>query len=372
MEQLARKYRPQALAHLVGQPTIVQTLTNAFNKGQLHQAYLLVGQFGSGKTSAARVLAAMENCETGRTLEPCGKCPLCVAIFKGEHEDIREIDAASAAGKVEQIRELKNDASYTSIDGARVKYFIIDEAHRMSDAASESLLKLVEEPPEHIRFILCTTDPQRIKPTIQSRCQRHDFRKIYWREMSDRLAGVARNENYEVDENALHLCSRLAEGSMRNALQNLEKLFCYIEGSKATLEDAEALFGTPGEMAYYDLIDQIIGTVDGKPNVTTGFRLINEMFRNGCEFEVVFKTLATRFHDLVVGLTSKEAYEFLSVSTAGRHRLATQLEHLKTKLAGVIECIENLHEAKRSVLFNIPPEEALQTWFVRCVYSIRR
>ena len=158
----ARKYRPKILADLVGQSSVVQTLTNALTRKKLHHAYLFVGKFGCGKTSTARILAASENCVQSPGLTPCGDCEVCKAVFTGSHTDILEIDAASGAGKVDQIRDLKHSAVYSPIDGAKTKYYIIDEAHRMTPPAEEALLKLLEEPPAKVRFVLCTTELQQM------------------------------------------------------------------------------------------------------------------------------------------------------------------------------------------------------------------
>lgn len=372
--QLANKYRPKCLDDLVGQTSVVQTLTNAIKNNALHHAYLMVGQFGSGKTTAARILAAMENCEVTPGTHPCGKCEICTAIFEGKHTDIVEIDAASGAGNVEQVRKLKQDALFNPVSGAKTKIFIIDEAHACTHQANDALLKVLEEPPPRVRFILCTTDPQKMKPTIESRCQRHDFRKISWSLMSEYLGKVCDKEGIKVDPAALNLCARLANGSMRSALQNLDKLIDYAGKKDISGEDAQNLFSQASEVLYYDLLDQIIGVADGKPDASEGFRIINKILASGVAFQSIYESIAEHMRNLMVGLTSSKAGEFLSFSEEGKRRVGAQLKKCKEsqKLNAVLESIRCLHDAKRSVEYNISVDIALQQWLVESVFAFRR
>ena len=191
-EVLALKYRPKKLSDMIGQEVPVQTLTHSFESNSLHHAYLFVGQIGSGKTTTARIVAAMENCTETPGQNPCGQCDVCKPVFKGVHTDIMEIDGASGAGNVAQVRELKKEALYNPVDGAVTKYYIIDECHRVSDSGLDALLKILEEPPKNTRFILCTTEIQKVRPAIISRCQRHDFVKIFWMQISEYLLEVSK------------------------------------------------------------------------------------------------------------------------------------------------------------------------------------
>lgn len=368
MAVFARKYRPRQLSELVGQHVVVQTLSNAFKMNKLHHAYLFVGHVGSGKTSTARILAAMENCEKSPGLYPCGECSVCSGIFKGTHADIEEIDAASQAGKVDQVRQLKTDAMYGPIDGAKIKYYIIDECHRMSPASSEALLKLIEEPPPRIRFILCTTEAESVRGTIMSRCQVHEFRKIYWRQISERLGEVAEKEKIESEKEALNICSRLAQGSMRTALQNLEKLAAYNGGKKITGSDAQKMFATVSEVLFYDVIDQILGVEGGKPDATKGFKLINSMLINGADFAMICNGLAEHLRHIMVGLSCQKAADFIDVSEEGKRRLLTQLKKCKN-LTGIFAAYKHLHEARQGVEYGLSPEIALQKWLLESVFA---
>lgn len=369
---LALKYRPKRLNELVGQESVVQTLANAHKKKALHHAYLFVGQFGSGKTTAARIVAAMENC-LDNPENPCGKCDICVKVFEGKHVDIEEIDAAGKFAKVEEARKLKDNARYRPVDRAKTKYYIIDEAHRMSEAANDSLLKILEEPPDHVRFILCTTDVNKMRPAIQSRCQRHDFNKIYWRQIRDQLKMVAKQEKVEVEENALNMCAKMAQGSMRSALFNLEKLIDFAGDEAITSEHGQKLFGTPSDLLYYDILDEAIGVNDSKPDASKAFRVLNNMLASGARFETIYSDIADHLRNLMVGLSCGEAGEFITVSESQKERLLRQLTKIKEKgrLNAVLISLNKLHESRRAFEYNLSAETVLQQWFLETLFSFR-
>ncbi len=375
MQSLSRKYRPKTLTDVLGQPSVVQTLTNAIRSKRLHQGYLFVGQFGSGKTTVARILAAMENCTETPGLHPCGKCDVCSGIYEGRHVDIEEIDAASRAGKVDQIRELKKNALYLPVDGAKTKTFIIDECHRMSPEAEDALLKILEEPPKHVRFILCTTDIKKMRPAIQSRCQRHEFRKIYWTIMSDHLEKVAQSEKIECDKGSINLCAKLADGSMRNALENLSKLIDYVGGKPISVDDAQKLFGAVGEMLYYDMFDQVIGGEEKGADATEGFRVINKMLAGGAEFSTIYYGIADHLRNLMIGMSCSKAGEFIHLTEDGKRRLRDQLKRCQKRensIMAISRSVSQLHDAKKSVDFNLSPEIALQNWLVQSIFAFRQ
>lgn len=371
---LARKYRPKVLSELIGQASVTRVITNAITSDSLHQAYLFVGSPGSGKTTTARLLAAMENCSTSPGVNPCGKCENCKRIFEGTHVDIIEVDAASGAGGVKEIRKLKKDASFNAVDGCKIKYFIIDESHRMSPEANDALLKLLEEPPPRVRFVMCTTDVHKMRPAIQSRCQRHDFGHIYWSQISDNLKAVAKNEKVDFEDEALHLCGKVANGSMRDGLQLLERLIGYVgTGKKLTSALAAEMFKAVPTMLYYDLVDQIIGDEKGKPDASEGFRVINKMLQGGVDFENIYQGLANHLRNMLVKITASQAGEFITLAEDAARRMNEQCVKCQKggKLKAIFRCIHALNKAKQSTVYNIPAEVALQTWFVESVVFFR-
>lgn len=373
MTNFALKYRPKTLADVLGQPPIVRTLSNAMNANNLHHAYLFVGQFGSGKTTVARIVAAMVNCEVSPGVNPCGKCRICKAIFEGSHSDILEIDAASGAGKADQIRELKQEAMYNPIDGCKMKIFIIDECHRMSDTACDALLKVLEEPPPRVIFILCTTDPQKVRAAVISRCQRHDFRQIYWTQIAERIQYVAAAEGLKIEEDAVNLCARMAKGSMRTGLQYLQKLLDFSGNGCITQEHAQKMFGDVGENLYYDLIDEMMGLKSEK-NTRNGLKIINSMLQSGTEFTTLYDGIADHVRQIFVAMTATGAADFIHVTPEGKNRLKSQVAFCKEnqKLTAIMASLKNLNDAKISVDYNLSPEIALQQWFVESVVAFRR
>ena len=221
---LARKYRSRTFDEVIGQEPIATTLANAIKVGRIHHGYLFTGTRGVGKTSMARILAKALNCleSDGPTAKPCCKCNACVAIAEGQDIDVIEIDAASNTG-VDNIRELRSNTAYRPAR-ARFKIYIIDEVHMLSTGAFNALLKTLEEPPEHVKFVLATTEIQKVPATIQSRCQRFTFRNISPDAIADRLKSIVKEEGATAEETVLRRIARLANGSMRDALSILDQL----------------------------------------------------------------------------------------------------------------------------------------------------
>src|SRR5437899_4875134 len=218
-QALARKWRPKTFAELSGQEHVVKALTNALARGRLHHAYLLTGTRGVGKTTIARILAKSLNCVTGVTATPCGICPACTDIDAGRFVDLLELDAASNTG-IDNMREILDNARYAPTIG-RYKVYLIDEAHMLSRAAFNSMLKTLEEPPEHVKFVLATTDPQKIPVTVLSRCLQFNLKPLAPTLIAARLAHILDAESIVYDEGAIALIARSAQGSVRDALSLL-------------------------------------------------------------------------------------------------------------------------------------------------------
>jgi len=237
---LARKWRPQLLEELVGQPHVVRILRNAVESGRLAHAYLFAGVRGTGKTTVARILAKCVNCESGPTAEPCNRCTPCVEIAESRSMDVMELDAASR-NRVDDVRELQELLSYAPVRD-RYKVLIFDEAHMLSAAASNALLKTIEEPPPRVLFVLATTEIRKILPTILSRCQVFDFRRVPAREVASHLRRLCGEEGLEVSDAVLDRIARAGEGSVRDALSVLERVVASC-GSKVSDEDALEILG---------------------------------------------------------------------------------------------------------------------------------
>ena len=254
-EALYRKYRPSTFRDIVGQEHIERTLKNAIEQNKVSHAYLFCGPRGTGKTTTARILAKALLCEKGPTIDPDGICPECEAIANGNHPDVYELDAASRTG-VENVREeIISRVHYAPTRGS-VKVYIIDEVHMLSQAAFNALLKTLEEPPEHVIFILCTTDPQKVPETIHSRCQRFDFHRISVDTIVTRLGAVCMQEGVEFEPEALELIAYRADGGMRNALTSLEQLIAFGEGS-VTLSGAQNLLGSLDDSGLAEIVSAI-------------------------------------------------------------------------------------------------------------------
>ena len=258
---LARKYRPQTFAELIGQDAMVTTLGNAIERGRIAHAFLLTGVRGVGKTSTARLVAKALNCigpdgQGGPTIDPCGVCEPCRAIAEGRHIDVIEMDAASHTG-VDDVREIIEAVRYAAVS-ARYKIYIIDEVHMLSKSAFNALLKTLEEPPAHVKFLFATTEVNKVPVTVLSRCQRFDLRRIPAEKLAEHFANVARAENVDVEEEALQAIARAAEGSARDGLSILDQAIAHGEG-KVTAEQVRDMLGQADRGRIRRLLETLLG-----------------------------------------------------------------------------------------------------------------
>src|SRR5262245_6608802 len=258
---LARRWRPQQFSDLIGQEAIAQALQGAITAQRVAHAYLFTGARGVGKTTTARILAKALNCREGPTCTPCDRCDSCEGVAAGDDVDVLEIDGASNRG-IDEVRELRQNVNLRPTRG-RYKIYIIDEVHMLTREAFNALLKTLEEPPEHVKFIFATTDPQKIPVTILSRCQRFDFGTIGNDRIQKRLEGIVQAEGIEVDESVLELVTRRASGSMRDALSLMDQLLAF-GGERVTAEQVHQLLGTANEDRLLQLATSLIDRDAGK------------------------------------------------------------------------------------------------------------
>ena len=316
-EALYRKYRPQIFEDVVGQEQIERTIKNAIEQDKVSHAYLFCGPRGTGKTTTARLLAKALLCEKGPTPDPDGTCEDCQMIAEGVHPDVYELDAASRTG-VENVREeIINRVQFAPTRG-RYKVYIIDEVHMLSIAAFNALLKTLEEPPDHVVFILATTDPQKVPETIHSRCQRFDFRRISNESIVSRLGAVCVAEGVEFEGDALDLIAHHAGGGMRNALTSLEQMIAFGEG-KVTLAVAERMLGGVDSNDMANIVRAI-----GARDAAACFRWIAEFVESGSDLAQFARELAQHVRNLyVMSLTDTDVA--LDVSASERRQLADEL-----------------------------------------------
>ncbi|MGB5336428.1 MAG: DNA polymerase III subunit gamma/tau [Woeseiaceae bacterium] len=270
---LARKWRPKDFSDTVGQEHVLQALINALDSGRLHHAYLFTGTRGVGKTTIARILAKALNCEKGVTSQPCGTCSACVEIDEGRFVDLIEVDAASKT-KVDDTRDLLDNVQYAPARG-RYKVYLIDEVHMLSRSSFNALLKTLEEPPPHVKFLLATTDPQKLPATVLSRCLQFNLKRMTPRLISDRLTYICEAESVEVEPAALALLARAADGSMRDALSLLDQAIAYC-GGKIEEGQVALMLGTI-DRDYVSRLTQLLADNDAKGLIDT-IREIDEQF----------------------------------------------------------------------------------------------
>ncbi len=274
---LALKFRPQQFSDIVGQEHITKTLINSIKHNRIAHAYLFTGSRGVGKTTTARILAKSLNCKNGPTITPCNQCKNCIEISKSISLDVEEIDGASNRG-INEIRELKEKAQYQPIN-SKYKIFIIDEVHMLTNEAFNALLKILEEPPKFVIFILATTEPHKIPPTIHSRCQRFDFKRLSIKEIILNMKNILKKEGYEIDDTTLFKIAKKADGSMRDALSILEQVINFYfdeEGRKYV----DAFLNYIDTSLFNELIDNII-----KNDKEQIIEKLKKLYFNGTDFK---------------------------------------------------------------------------------------
>ncbi len=355
-EVLARKWRPQQFADVVGQGHVTKTLTNAIETNRVAHAYMFVGSRGTGKTTSARILAKALNCEKGPTPNPCDVCDSCKEVMAGNSLDVIEIDGASNNG-VDQVRDLRDNARYSPARGP-YKIYIIDEVHMLSTAAFNALLKTLEEPPSHVKFIFATTDVHKVLPTILSRCQRFDLRRISVQDIVDRLRKGCAEEGIRISEDALLAIARGAEGGLRDAESALDQIISF-RGKEIEEEDVLAVFGLVSRHVLENLSVAIL-----KSDVPAIINIISEMDQAGKDLQRIVMELLESFRNLLVVLYAGDGAAALELPEAQLQFYQAQAPG--TEAGRVLRIIDALVETDGRMRYALSKKTLLETGLIRC------
>lgn len=339
---LYREYRPQKFSDVVGQEHIIRTLKNEIMSGNIAHAYMFSGTRGTGKTTAAKIFARAVNCLNPKDGEPCNECESCKSILNDSTVDIFEIDAASN-NSVDDVREIRESVKYTPAN-SKYKVYIIDEAHMLSKGASNALLKTIEEPPEYVVFIFATTEPNKMIPTVLSRCQRFDFKRITVEEMKERMRYICSKEGVEVEEDALSVIARNSQGALRDALSILDR--CILFGDKyLRYEDVVEILGIVNIDEIFGLADDII-----THNVAAALKKIDSFISSGKDIEILSSELLEHMRNLMICLAAGDsAKEIISVSDDEFDRMKKSIEN--TDIDNVIRIINILSEIQNNLKY---------------------
>lgn len=316
-----RKWRPQDFGEIIGQEYNVRTIKNAISNNRLSHCYIFCGPRGTGKTSTARILAKALNCIKGTTPDPCNKCENCISISDGYSMDVVEIDAASNRG-INEIRELREKVKYLP-NILRKKVYIIDEVHMLTTEAFNALLKVLEEPPDHVLFIMATTEPNKVIPTIMSRCQRFDFFPIPMDKIKERLQKIAKSEKITISDSALSLISKYADGSLRDADGILEQLAAFGE-DKIELRDVISLLGVTDLDMLFEFTDILI-----EKNLTGGLLLVNKITGSNQNLKVFVSEFLDHLYDLYVIKNYNNPFEIVNISEDYKDKYLDQAKKLQ-------------------------------------------
>jgi DNA polymerase-3 subunit gamma/tau len=354
---LARKWRPQQFDEVVGQEHVTTTLQNAIGQNRLAHAYLFVGPRGIGKTTIARIFAKALNCKNGPTATPCDKCDACKEITEGRSLDVLEIDGASNNG-VDQVRDLRDTVRYAPARG-KFKIYIIDEVHMLTTQAFNALLKTLEEPPPHVKFVFATTEPQKILATILSRCQRYDLRRIPADKIVTHLRAIAKAEKVKVEETALNAIARGAEGGLRDAESALDQLIAFC-GEKIEEKDVLQVFGL---VAHDKLAALTNALVDGDAH--TALALVKELDEVGKDLQRLLTDVLDHFRNLLVMTLGPDAARLLEVTDTDRELLTAQAQRVDTD--GALRMIDVLTGAEGRLRYALAKRVALEIALVRAI-----
>lgn len=366
---LARKYRPQKFEDLLGQDALVKTLTNAIENNRLHHAYILTGIRGVGKTTTARLIARALNCtgpdgKGGPTIHPCGECDNCKAIAAGRHMDVLELDAASHTG-VDDVRELLDSARYAPTN-ARYKVYIIDEVHMLSKGAFNALLKTLEEPPAHVKFIFATTEIRKVPVTILSRCQRFDLQRLTVETLKELFAKILKNENIPAEDEALEIIARAADGSARDGLSLLDQAIVLSNGDIKT-EVVKKMLGLADRGQTLALFEKLVNG-----DMETVLKNVSEQYTNGATPMIILQDLINITHDMAkvkimptlldqAGIGEIEKQTLINLSKVCSFAVLSKIWQMLIKGIGELNLAPSAVEALEMILLRVAYSATLPT-----------
>jgi DNA polymerase-3 subunit gamma/tau len=352
---MARKWRPQDFDQVIAQEHVTRTLQNAIRSERIGHAYLFSGPRGVGKTTVARILAKAINCQEGPTPTPCNKCTACQEITGSRSLDVLEIDGASNR-RIEDIRELRENVKYSPV-GGKYKIIIIDEVHQLTPEAFNALLKTLEEPPSHVVFIFATTQPQKIPLTILSRCQRFDFRRIPTKLIAQRLSYITEQEKLQVEESALNLLAKKAEGSLRDGQSLLDQLISF-GGNNITVDEVSEVLGLASRDLFFELIDVVCDR-----NSKKGLELVATVEAQGWDMEEFIDGLLDHLRHLLLAKTAPESPELMDLIHADRERYTEQ--GAKVEEEDLLRMVAVVSDTSSAIRYNSQPRFLMEMMVVK-------
>lgn len=363
MIQLTKKYRPKVLRQIVGQPVPSKILYNSIKKNRIHQAYIFHGFLGSGKTSAARIFASIINGNMDPDKPQDITKKQISAIFNGTSIDVKQLDAASNR-KIQDARTIKQDASYSPVSGNK-KIYIIDEVHMFTKQAFNAMLKLVQQPPPHVMFIFCTTDLNKIPPTIISRCITLNFNTIDWRIISTKLQQIAKLQNRNMQPQAIKIVAKSSAGSMRSALNNLQKVFVFAAGQTITALDAQQCLGVSSDQPYFNIIQ---GIMTQAPHIS--MKALNQLMFSGINSDQIIRQIEFHLKNILnIQICQKDLSNF-SFSDDQVKRYKHVCRSIRARV--IARIIGLLIDVRKGLSVNMDIQALLQAWIINSTVQVSR